>query len=110
MARSKHRDAAREPAPPPERVAASRLAPWHWRTFPVFFAFSVGALIMAVLNGAPSNTIAAAAQVTALLAVSFGLARIVVRKFFAERRERRMSAGDDAYEDVVVYPDAPKKR
>lgn len=101
-----------------QRAKVAALPEWRWRTFPVFFAFFVGALVMAVVNGAPDNELAAAAQFVVLAALSYGLARIVVRKLFAERRltrhERRgltEGAEDGEYEDVLVYPDrAPGKR
>jgi hypothetical protein len=78
----------------------------------VFFAFFLGALIMAVLNGAPDNEVAAIAQFVVLGALSYGLARIVVRKLFAERRAEQRAVDDDGdgdYEDVLVYPEASTK-
>jgi hypothetical protein len=101
-----------------QRTKVAGLPEWRWRTFPVFFAFFVGALVMAAINGAPDNAIAAVAQFVVLAALSYGLARIFVRKVFAERRLTRrekqiargeISAGGDEYEDVVVYPDRAKK-
>jgi hypothetical protein len=51
-----------------------------------------------------------------VLALSYGLARLFVRKVFAERRltrrERQIARGetpDEDYEDVVVYPHGGKK-
>ncbi len=93
-----------------QRAKVAALPEWRWRTFPVFFAFFLGALVMAVLNGAPDNELAAIAQFVVLAALSYGLARIVVRKLFAERRltrRERQRIGDetdDDYEDVLVYP------
>jgi hypothetical protein len=78
----------------------------------VFFAFFLGALIMAVLNGAPDNEVAAIAQFVVLAALSYGLARIVVRKLFAERRAGQRAVADDRegdYEDVLVYPESSTK-
>jgi hypothetical protein len=40
--------------------------------------------------------------------LSYGLARIVVRKLFAERRAEQRAVDDDGdgdYEDVLVYPE-----
>jgi hypothetical protein len=80
----------------------------------VFFAFVVGALVMAVLGGAPQNDVAAVAQLLALAGLSYGLARIFVRKVFAERRvahrERQRAEHEDDYEDVVMYRDDEAKR
>lgn len=93
-----------------QRAKVAALPEWRWRTFPVFFAFFLGALVMAVLNGAPDNELAAIAQFVVLGALSYGLARVVVRKLFAERRltrRERQRIGDetdDDYEDVLVYP------
>jgi hypothetical protein len=93
-----------------QRAKVAALPEWRWRTFPVVFAFFLGALVMAVLNGAPDNELAAIAQFVVLGALSYGLARIVVRKLFAERRltrRERQRIGDepdDDYEDVLVYP------
>ena len=101
-----------------EAQSAKRAAlpEWRWRTFPVFFAFFVGALVMGILNGAPSNDLAAAAQIVVVLALSYGLARLFVRKVFAERRltrrERQIARGEtpaEDYEDVVVNPRDGKK-
>ena len=89
----------------PEAAATSSLPDWQWFTFPVFFAFFLGALIMAVLNGSPGTGIAAIAQYVVLAGISYGLARIVVRKLFAERRASRSATRDSQYEDVVVYPE-----
>jgi hypothetical protein len=83
----------------------------------VFFSLFAGALVMAAVNGTPDNGIAAIAQFVVLAALSYGLARIFVRKVFAERRltlrekqiaRGEISTGDDEFEDVVVYPDRAK--
>jgi hypothetical protein len=119
MARSQRRLRVTES----EKLAAAQsakraaLPEWRWRTFPVFFAFFIGAMVMALLNGTPSTDIAAVAQIIVLIALCYGLARIVVRKVFAERRltrrERQIARGetpDEDYEDVVVYPGGAKKK
>jgi hypothetical protein len=81
----------------------------------VFLAFCVGALAMAMLNGAPNNDFAAIAQFVVLAGASYALARIAVRKLIIEPRLRRRNAQrargempDDEYEDVLVYPEREK--
>ena len=56
---------------------------WRWRTFPVFFAFVAGALVMALLAG---TIIGIAISWLAVLGVIFGLTHIVTRQFIARRR------------------------
>ena len=65
--------------------AEAPLAPldWRWRTFPVFFAFVAGALVMALLAG---TIIGIAISWLAVLGVIFGLTHIVTRQFIARRR------------------------
>lgn len=38
-----------QPRPRETAVVRRREEPWQWRTFPVFFAFAVGALVMGLL-------------------------------------------------------------
>ena len=59
------------------------LLDWRWRTFPVFFAFVAGALVMALLAG---TIIGIAISWLAVLGVIFGLTHIVTRQFIARRR------------------------
>lgn len=93
---------------PPD--ARSTLPEWRWRTFPVFFAFFAGALLMAIANGTPDNSLAAVAQLIALAGLSYGFARLFVRKVFAERRlQRRAQTSEDEYEDVAVYPNEKRR-
>ncbi|MEX0750185.1 MAG: hypothetical protein WD359_05190 [Dehalococcoidia bacterium] len=119
MAARNQKGATTAPSPTLTEAQRSKIAnlpDWRWRTFPVFFAFFVGMLVMAVLNGAPDNQLAAIAQFVVLAALSYGLARIVVRKLLMERRltrrEKQIARGepvDDEYEDVVVYPEQNKR-
>ncbi len=66
----------------PPRVNAA-LAPWHWRTFPVYFAFSLGGFIglyMGIISQAVNNSILS--LVVFILFASllgFGLSRITTR-------------------------------
>jgi len=120
MAKKRRRVAA-DAATHSEETGPSRSLPtWKWRTFPVLFAFAAGALLMAVINGEPNNTAAAAAQIIALLGVSYGAARIFVRNVIWKRRMRARGEGperrepqrqeDDEYEDVVIYPEKQGRR
>ncbi|HEY5477710.1 MAG TPA: hypothetical protein VIK11_13470 [Tepidiformaceae bacterium] len=66
----------------PPRVNAA-LAPWHWRTFPVYFAFSLGGFIglyMGIISQSVNNSILS--LVVFILFASllgFGLSRITTR-------------------------------
>ena len=59
------------------------LPDWRWRTFPVFFAFVVGLLAMALVAG---SIIGFGLSWVAVLGVAFGLAHILTRQFIARRR------------------------
>jgi VIT1/CCC1 family predicted Fe2+/Mn2+ transporter len=66
----------------PPRVSAA-MAPWHWRTFPVYFAFSLGGFIglyLGIISQAVNNSILS--LVVFILFASllgFGLSRITTR-------------------------------
>ncbi len=66
-------------------------AGWHWRSFPVFFAFVVGAFLMGLVNGT-NNIVSAVFFYVALFGVAFGAAHYVTRRW-AERRLRNRQAG-----------------
>ncbi len=68
-----------------EAPAQAALPDWQWRTFPVFFAFAAGALVMGFLIGLMPGLYVIFFSV-ALFGVAFGLARIVTRRFVAGRR------------------------
>ena len=48
--RGKRADEPRSPAVSPPAPAPAPEAPWQWRTFPVGFAFALGALLMGMLT------------------------------------------------------------
>ena len=84
---------------------------WQWRTFPVFAAFVVGLLIASIINGEPSNTVAAIVQLLALLGVAYVLVHLFVMNVIIagreRRRQRRPERGETAdgdWEDEAVYP------
>ena len=71
--------ATAKPAPAPE-------APWQWRTFPVGFAFALGALVMGMLTWIAPGAFYIF-LVTAVLLSVFGVAHYFGRSF----REYRSS-------------------
>jgi hypothetical protein len=78
---------------------------WRWRTFPVFAAFMLGLLVAMLINGEPNNTAAAVLVWVAVIGCSYALAHFLAVKVLLPWRARaRAQAADDAYEDVVVYP------
>ena len=75
---------------------------WHWRTFPVYFAFSVGGflgLYMGLIAGATANsTVQLVFFVVWALLLGFGFSRLTSRwmlshswgrRRFAQQRTRR---------------------
>ncbi len=70
------------PPAAPARINAA-LAPWHWRTFPVYFAFSLGGFVglyLGMIAQAVNNTVLS--LVVFILFASllgFGLSRITTR-------------------------------
>ena len=75
--------------PEPETQTEAKATPpppdWQWRTFPVFFAFASGALIMGFLIGLTPGLFIIYFSV-ALFGAAFGLAHIVSRTVAARRR------------------------
>ena len=72
MSRRRRRERAETVAPQGQPQAT-----WQWRTFPVAFAFALGALVFAVLAG-----ITGAGDLlffVALFGVSFGVAHMITR-------------------------------
>ena len=57
---------------------------WQWRTFPVFFAFALGIVIMWLAFAAPGLSVVV--FFVGLFGVAFGLAHIVTRAIVARRR------------------------
>jgi len=60
---------------------------WDWKTFPVFFAFAVGVVIMGIVVAAPP--LDTWLFILGLLGVSFGVAHIATRAWIAKRRRER---------------------
>ena len=58
---------------------------WRWLTFPVFFAFAVGGLVMGL---AASSALALPYFFVILFGVAFGAAHIVTRIIVTRRRQR----------------------
>jgi hypothetical protein len=81
-------------APPPTvepQRAPAATAPWNWRTFPVYFAFSLGlfigvylGFIAGVLNDS-NGTVAVVVFIVAALFLGFGFSRLTTR-FMINRR------------------------
>ncbi len=67
-----------------EAVTKPAVPDWQWRTFPVFFAFALGMLVMGLVVGSP--TLGVVFFFAALGGVAFGLAHIVTRTVIARRR------------------------
>ncbi len=89
---------------------------WRWRTFPVFFAFVTGMLLAGFLNGAPTNTMAAVAQIAAVAGFGYALAHLFVANVVIagrlKRRRRAVERGEEPAEDFeeeLVY-DAEVRR
>lgn len=69
-------------------AAPAALPDWQWRTFPVAFAFVLGALAMALLVALAPRAFPVWLSI-ALFGVAFGLAHILGRRWLATRRRRR---------------------
>lgn len=87
-------------APPPRSIGGRALPEWRWRTFPVYFAFSLGAFLAAyvgVIAGiaeerSGNQTPVLVLFVSVALMLGFGMSRIttrwmVTRRFLRIRRE-----------------------
>jgi len=59
---------------------------WRWRSFPVFFAFAVGVLLMGLAVASP--VLSLVVFIGGIFGVAFGLAHIVTRLIVARRRQR----------------------
>jgi len=66
-------------------------AGWHWRSFPVFFAFVTGAFLMGLVNG-PTNIVGAVFFYIVLFGVAFGAAHFVTRIWAERRLQSRQAA------------------
>lgn len=70
-------------APKTPLRAQTRLLPeWNWRTFPVFFAFVAGIVIM----GLVANTLLGLIFFGALFGLAYGVAHILTRMWVTRRR------------------------
>lgn len=63
---------------------APSAANWQWRTFPVFFAFVAGVVVMGVT--VPDPIVSAVVFFAGLFGVAFGVAHIITRTVVARRR------------------------
>ena len=68
-------------------AARPAMPEWNWKTFPVFFAFAVGVVIMGIVADAPP--LGTWLFILGLLGVSFGVAHIATRAWIAKRRRQR---------------------
>ena len=66
----------------PPKVQPRLLPEWNWRTFPVFFAFVAGIVIM----GLVANTLLGLIFFGGLFGLAFGVAHILTRMWVARRR------------------------
>jgi hypothetical protein len=74
------RGSAAAPASQPDRAAPE----WQWRTFPVFFAFSIGLVVMGLFV---NTQIALAVFIAGLFGLAFGIAHIATRAITTRRRD-----------------------
>lgn len=72
----------RMPAPPTMNGVLSQ---WQWRTFPVFFAFVLGVVVMGLV-GAAEPTAFAVLLYVALFGVAYSVAHILTRAWLVRRR------------------------
>ena len=78
----------RETSPALPKPAPRSFPKWNWRTFPVFFAFILGVVIMGVVAGLyPDTLLVGIFFYGGLFGLSYGLAHILAR-LWAKRRER----------------------
>ena len=66
----------------PRRAQPRSLPDWNWRTFPVFFAFMAGIVIM----GLVANTLLGLIFFGGLFGLAYGVAHIVTRLWLARRK------------------------
>lgn len=66
----------------PRKTQARSLPEWNWRTFPVFFAFALGIVIM----GFAAPTPLALIFFGGLFGLAFGVAHILTRMWITRRR------------------------
>ncbi len=69
-------------------AATTASTSWNWVSFPVFFAFSLGLLVAAVLVLAFNYAGWAVAGAVGLFGLSFGIAHMVTRPIARRRAER----------------------
>ena len=86
-------------------------AGWHWRSFPVFFAFVVGAFMMGLVNGT-TNIVGAVFFYIALFGVAFGAAHYVTRRWAERRLHSRQAPAHPAEARrpaAATSPEAPQE-
>ena len=66
----------------PPRAQPSVLPEWNWRTFPVFFAFVAGIVVMGIV----ANTLLGLIFFGGLFGLAYGAAHILTRIWLARRR------------------------
>lgn len=69
------------PKPPPQ-TQSRKIPEWNWRTFPVFFAFVAGIVIMGFAAPTPLGLI----FFGALFGLAYGVAHILTRMWITRRR------------------------
>ncbi len=69
------------PKTPPQKQSRS-MPDWNWRTFPVFFAFVAGIVIM----GLVANTLLGLIFFGGLFGLAYGVAHILTRMWVTRRR------------------------
>ena len=72
----------RESREPPPKPALRPLPEWNWRTFPVFFAFVAGIVIMGLVAPTPLGLI----FFGGLFGLAYGVAHILTRMWVTRRR------------------------
>lgn len=70
----------------PQRAAGAPPVAWQWLTFPVFFAFACGGLLVLLIGPRPNTALYSVLFFVFLSATAFGLAHIATRLFIARRR------------------------
>ena len=73
-------------APAVAEPAVGHRPEWQWRTFPVFFAFTVGGIVMGL---AASSALALPYFFVILFGAAFGVAHIITRMIVTRRRQQR---------------------